>query len=280
MRKIGFLKMLWVWLGVMGWGVLAAQTPADSVAFVQASWSTSELADGLVVRSVNVKMFHSDQRIVVMEVDPSCYKLAMVQDALRRTTSELGRGHGALAAINAGFFKMDTPNAVNVGYLRIGGDSVSCVRGSMEGAVAITPQGNVTLQAWNAGTAWHSISDTCYTDILNTTPVLLRDGRAPRSWLQTPQRHPRSAIGIEADGTVLLVAVDGRQKRAAGMTFDELSAVMRWLGAREAINLDGGGSTTLWSKKEGVLNAPCDHKRFSSRTHERAVANAIVVYAR
>jgi len=60
-------------------------------------------------------------------------------------------------------------------------------------------------------------------------------------------RHPRSAVGLSADGnTLLLVAVDGRQEgHSRGATLAELGELLKSLGATDALNLDGGGSTAL-----------------------------------
>ena len=60
----------------------------------------------------------------------------------------------------------------------------------------------------------------------------------------TAGRHPRAALGV-ADGIALAVACDGRTPGDAGLTLGELAELMVGLGARDAINLDGGGSTTL-----------------------------------
>jgi len=83
-------------------------------------------------------------------------------------------------------------------------------------------------------------------------------------------RAPRTAIGITADQKLLLVTVNGRQPNiSVGMTLEELGNLLIELGALEAMNLDGGGSTTMIVRNL-VLNLPSDGK-------ERAVANAIVV---
>jgi hypothetical protein len=60
----------------------------------------------------------------------------------------------------------------------------------------------------------------------------------------TAQRHPRAALAL-AGGELLAIACDGRSRTDAGLTLEELAAVCRDLGAETAINLDGGGSTTL-----------------------------------
>lgn len=110
-------------------------------------------------------------------------------------------------------------------------------------------------------------------------PWLLRDGSilidAPQQGFNegfSSNRHPRTAVGVTAEGKLLLVTVDGRQPMSAGMTLQELAQLMKQLGATDAINLDGGGSTTLAIRGGLILNSP-------SEGRERPVANAVVVYA-
>ena len=91
------------------------------------------------------------------------------------------------------------------------------------------------------------------------------------------RRHPRSAVGCNAKGEIILVVVDGRANgNAAGATIEELTSICQWLGMVEALNLDGGGSSALWSKKHGVLNHPCDNRLFDHEG-ERRVMSALVV---
>lgn len=87
------------------------------------------------------------------------------------------------------------------------------------------------------------------------------------------QRHPRTAIGWRADGKLILITVDGRQKQSAGMTMDELAGLMLKLGCLEAMNLDGGGSTTMIVKNK-IANNPSD------ATGERAVSDALLIFPR
>jgi putative cell wall-binding protein len=105
-------------------------------------------------------------------------------------------------------------------------------------------------------------------------PLIVRDGAmtAVASWEEegfSNSAHsappaPRSAVGVRADGTTLLVAVDGRQyarddpaeQHSAGMTMVELATFLIALGAVDALSLDGGGSTQL--SVDGILrNRPC-----------------------
>jgi hypothetical protein len=87
-------------------------------------------------------------------------------------------------------------------------------------------------------------------------------------------RHPRTAAAVRADGTILLVTVDGRQPTwSVGMTLTELTDLLLALGAEGAINLDGGGSTTMVVAGE-VVN------RFSDASGERENGDALLVFPR
>ncbi len=82
--------------------------------------------------------------------------------------------------------------------------------------------------------------------------------------------HPRTAIGIDRDThSVLLLVIDGRQSFSRGYTMVELADLMMDLGADEALNLDGGGSSTMIAKKPngtvGVINSPSDGRRALGR---------------
>jgi len=87
-------------------------------------------------------------------------------------------------------------------------------------------------------------------------------------------RHPRSAIALSSDSTqLLLVVVDGRRAWSVGMTLTELGDLLSSLGARDGMNLDGGGSSALWVRG-ALVNFPSDPNG------ERAVGNALVVRPR
>ena len=84
-------------------------------------------------------------------------------------------------------------------------------------------------------------------------------------------RHPRTAVGLSRDGgTLWLLVVDGRSTRSVGMTLVELADVLRRQGAWQALNFDGGGSTTM-VLGDAVVNAPTDP------TGERAVGSALLL---
>lgn len=76
--------------------------------------------------------------------------------------------------------------------------------------------------------------------------------------------HPRTAVGLKEDGTLFFVVIDGRQSpKYDGVMLEELGHIMKYFGAVKAVNLDGGGSSTMVlfdedTKKYVVCNSPCD----------------------
>jgi exopolysaccharide biosynthesis protein len=110
-------------------------------------------------------------------------------------------------------------------------------------------------------------------EVIGGNTLLVHDGvMVPH---QNKIRHPRTVVGLDATGDKLtILVVDGRTRGVAlGMSYDELAAEMIRLGCKEALNLDGGGSSVMATRDQAsgrikILNAPTDG-------HERAVANVL-----
>jgi len=137
-------------------------------------------------------------------------------------------------------------------------------------------------------TVWRSrfgLPDTVFDsapDIVNGAGLLRREGQAVHEWQAeglsdeafTGARHPRSVVGVDRRGFIWLIAVDGRRPDySIGMTFADLERLCARLDLTGALNLDGGGSTTLVAKGH-VVNRPSDPGG------PRPVSDAIVVTAR
>jgi exopolysaccharide biosynthesis protein len=234
------------------------------------------------------------------------------------TTSQLAKQHGALVAINGGFFtfRPDTAQSglSSVSLLGSGGrliapDQVPLFRKDKQGrSRALYPtRGAFGLRrrrpdiAWahaSEGRVWQYASPNPVSDSLEQPrptaktptlrkrwrmdelagggPVLVHDGKkriTDREELFTgnmAQLHPRTAVGYTRDRRLLWLVVDGRQASSEGANFDDLAEIFLGLGAHEALNLDGGGSTTLVVNGQ-IINQPSD------KTGERPVASVLVV---
>lgn len=96
--------------------------------------------------------------------------------------------------------------------------------------------------------------------------VLLRDGLVENVGYHSASaadRHPRTLVGVTAQGTLLIIAIDGRQATLSnGASFSDLAWILLELGATDAVNLDGGGSTTIITSTEAgkykIRNSPSD----------------------
>jgi hypothetical protein len=132
---------------------------------------------------------------------------------------------------------------------------------------SLIPGQQVNL-GWTLG--WPGIMDT-----LGGNPTLIEQGQiVPENVYGTDsffKRHPRTGVGTTPDGKVLFVTVDGRQRGySVGMTLGQFAKVFEGLGADYALNLDGGGSTTMVINGR-VVNRPSDD------SGERAVSSALLL---
>lgn len=84
-------------------------------------------------------------------------------------------------------------------------------------------------------------------------------------------RSPRTAVGVKRDGSLLLLVVDGRNRSSAGLTLQELAQYLQRLGAYEAVNFDGGGSSLMTIKGGKIVNRPSDGR-------ERAVSMGLGLF--
>jgi hypothetical protein len=118
-------------------------------------------------------------------------------------------------------------------------------------------------------------------DIVGGAGLLVRQGRSVGDWTAEKlrpgyeaERHPRTVIGVDRDDLVWLIVVDGRQPQLSiGMTFAELQKLGEALRLQSALNLDGGGSTTMVAQGK-IVSHPSDPGG------ARKVSDALIVTSR
>lgn len=228
----------------------------------------------------------------------------------RKVTLEIGRGEGeeparttvdaiaaehpgAIAAVNAGFFSLETgkPTA----FLKIDGTVVSGSSRARGAVGFLDRRGTTQLLFDRLRVTTDGRRRPQYEPLLGTSSgdwsrapdavggagLLMLDGRELTEWADEriaagfdTTRHPRTMIGADAEGAIWLVTVDGRNPALSlGMSFAELHRLSRRLGLRSALNLDGGGSTTMWVAGR-IVNHPSDPGG------PRKVSDAILVVPR
>ena len=266
---------------------LHAQTEADSMAIVSAQWDTLFGQDGIVhKRAVIPSLYKGPQHINLIEI-PKGKKLHYNIGVFTPMSpiSKLGKKFQALAAINGSFYNMKEGNSVC--YLQVGKEVIDTTETRefeirATGAVYVH-KNKVKILPWSPEieASYRQKKGT----ILASGPLMLEDGETcswemcDSSFIAT--KHPRSAIFTTKDKKTVLITVDGRAKgNAIGVSIPELAHLIRILGGEDALNLDGGGSTTLWlegAPDNGVLNCPSDNGKFD-HLGERKIPNIIYVY--
>jgi len=117
-------------------------------------------------------------------------------------------------------------------------------------------------------------------DIVAGVPRLIRDGKVDITWKEegasksfVETRHPRTAVANLKDGKFLMLTADGRSDASGGIDLYDLADFLLELGAVDALNLDGGGSTTMVLDGK-VVNHPSD------KSGERKIGDALIVTLR
>ncbi|MEO0558780.1 MAG: phosphodiester glycosidase family protein [Bacteroidota bacterium] len=268
--------MRWLLLSIgLLWGCASAPPPVPSPALGLA-WTA---VDSLRQPGVEVWAGRSDAfplRTWAVRLDDVPLRVLLAADTTDRRDgpTTFAQRTGACVVLNGGYFSMATGEVV--GLATVDGEILSPATSEVErdnvrypvtrGAVGIGPRGVEIEWAGEPMTRCEAPSDnrpgrpgtatSCsawpVSEAISAGPMLLRNGRPTKSadaeaffGTGIPQRNPRSAIGVDSDGRVWLVVVDGRQPDSRGVTLPELAALMAALGARDALNLDGGGSSAM-----------------------------------
>lgn len=262
-------------------------SPLGAMPFAVDRVETEQIADGVthtMIRSsagpwtINVLSIRLDRCTTVEAVPGAGHPLG--REKTSDLLAELAQGERVLGGVNADFFNLRTGTPTNLLVA--------------SGAMRTPPIDQPVLAVDSAGIA-HVEFFSLVNGVLvpfhplqavGGRPVLVRDSMiaAEADTFGSAGfrgRNPRTAAGIARNGTrLILAAIDGRTPHDAGMTLRETAALMLALGAPEAINLDGGGSTTMVvadpdsAGRLRVVNHPSDN------SGERAVGDAMAVVQR
>jgi hypothetical protein len=195
-------------------------------------------------------------------------------------TSDIAARTKAVAAVNGDFFD----GFAHQGPLIVDGQVRSFApKGHPQATASFGFDAGDEPRFWPKTTAgW--IIPTDIVHAISGGPMLLRDGTA-LTYADDDElarnRHPRTSVCVAPGRTIDLMVADGRTPEAAGLSLPELAAVMRACGCTTAMNLDGGGSSTMWvrgKRPTGVVSHPSDDRRFDV-FGERAVGTAVIVIA-
>lgn len=278
--------LLRIALALIGCNAAFGQT--DSVAVADAEWLTTKISKGVILKraSFNQNLFASNQYISILEIKQKRrYAIDLAyEDSVLRTTSDFGKTHKAVAAVNGTFFDMAKGGSVD--YLRADGSVINDNILSKDGSRALHQKaaisirkGRLSLLQWDGKANWENSIQA--EDVMVSGPLLLSNQSFTGldSTGFNTARHPRSLIARGRRNKVYFIVIDGRRELAAGMSLFEARNVLKWLKLTDGINLDGGGSSTLWvlgQDFDGVVSYPSDNKKWD-HDGQRKVANVILL---
>jgi hypothetical protein len=215
------------------------------------------------------------ERVHALVVDltvPGVRLEATASGQRKRTPSSFAKLVGAQAAINGDFFSYtdySTSGFAAGGGVPWPGTTDTATSGSLvfsKDAARVELVKPATKLVFDKAWMWGVVSGH---------PLVVSEGVAQKDTSGTlcPNRHPRTAVGLSKSGSTLyLVVVDGRSSASVGMTCAELGVLMKGLGAWNALNLDGGGSSAMYVAGKGIVNTPSDGS-------ERVVGNHLALFA-
>lgn len=214
----------------------------------------------------------SIRSINLIEIEPSeTNRLALACPTENTRTSDQCLEHGAFLGVNGSYFSHT--------YVKVDGKVIQ--PGKDQGVNIFMHDGVFTIDDNVPGIDYvgsnERASQLPNRNIMCCGPLLMTAGvhRVMVDHSHNTTTHPRTGVGITDDGKVLLVTVDGRfPEKAVGMSTTLFTHLFEVFGAEYALNLDGGGSTTMWIEGYGIVNHPCDERQWDNPV-ERKVGSIV-----
>lgn len=241
----------------------------------------NDISKGVQWAQIEATIFDAPQCISVLRYRPAKHRTEVANDpgAAADSTAALIRRHGGIAGVNASYFNMRTFEPMT--YVKDDGVQEGATSADesfrADGFIAIKANGH-KVDIFGAGEK----RVERYREVVCSGPLLVAGGRETRDgeWPEDgffTDRHPRTIIGRSADGWIYMIVVDGRAVgHAAGVTIHEAAQIALSFGLVDALNLDGGGSSVLWTEAAGAISHPCDNRRFD-HYGQRKVPNVIYI---
>lgn len=283
MKKIQFFLILLL----MQCGFVFGQTLQDSLCIISIKWDTVAISPEIRHLHAHLPLlYNSPQNINILEIDLKKDKSLLaevISTPQMQQTSITAARNSAVAAINGSFYNMKTGQSTC--FLKLGKtiiDTTTTTNSFMTSGAIIIKDRKVSVVPWNKKIEHKKIKKTGTESILVSGPLLLQKGHyQPLSKDKfNTDKHPRSAVATTKQGKLLFITIDGRQEGiAGGMTVFELAQFIKLMGGKDGLNLDGGGSTTLWAggvSESGVLNVPSGNMELG-QFGERHVSNIVII---
>ena len=283
-------------------------------------WTAKTIDEGINYYTFNgvdeITQKHQEAFVIDVDLNNPAYQVKYVYENPRIVTSEAFKKHKPIAAINANYeqgsiyFRLDGKEIYGLKNTTISDTGIP--NWKSEAAFAITgdrsvkflwagsqKKGEVTVPQQRAYYTGLSVTD--YPSFMSSAPMLIDNynkvgenfadytkslpsslsGEDPDKHQRT--LHPRTAVALTEKNHLILFVVDGRIQ-SAGMSARQLTRFLaKWFNPQYALNLDGGGSTTMCVQGEGdpnthVVNYPCSENKNYDHTGERARDVFVMVF--
>ncbi len=317
-KLIGIVAKVFVMM--LSAAVFLFSSSAEANAKVRTLRTKGAFVKTKVVRGINHYVFQgmddvsgANQTVNVLEVDLNNKDYRICFNYGADSTSAVAKKYGAIAAINA-TYEMEATyvrvNGCNLHEVTLPSDHLRFWKHN--GAVALDGERKVRIingapgeESTPAGglkaiDLYKSLPDG---NVFSSAPMLIDDYDAvgarfvPDSLAERGfkgikyedyrrhqgSRHPRTAVALTGDNDLLLIVVDGRSPSATGMSAKELTCfIAKHFNPRWALNMDGGGSSTMVVKGLGaddtnVVNHPTDNRRFDHYGQRRITTHILVI---
>lgn len=266
-------------------------------------WNIDSIASGIIRYHYTgyYEPMEAFQNVNVLEVDLNRKEnsIKLIFEEKEDSLSAVGQRYKAFAGIN-GTYEPDAS------YVKINGRFVTRNKLEKEHLRYWKHEGALFYNPQTKKAEIHFASDKEYEksqmpNILSGAPILIDNYNPVGLWFtgntdslcldslpyedyrrHQGVRHPRTAVALTRENKLLLITVDGRERRAQGMSTAELTHFLRrYFDPQAALNIDGGGSTTMWIQNPGngnspVVNFPTDNKRFD-HYGQRLVTSFILI---
>ncbi len=197
-----------------------------------------------------IMIIKDPSRLFVGTVDGFGNKQGMV-------VSDIAARYGAIAGVNGGEFVdgETTYTGMPVGLVMVNGEVLNGNSGTAYHVTGITFDNKLVVGNMTAGQAKEKNIRDCVSISNSIGPFLVINGEAQDVSGIGGGINPRTAVGQAADGSIILLAIDGRQANSLGASFSDLQDIMLQYGAVNASTMDGGTSTQMYYNGE-VINTP------------------------
>ena len=233
---------------------------------------TDEVTDTSLV-TIDTEVNEDVPDIEIIDVKGSTYrgKLMKIKDPSRlfvgtidgfregngQVVADIAKRYDAIGGVNGGEFVdgETTWTGMPIGLVMINGEQVNGNSDTVYHVTGITFDNKLVVGNMNAETAKQNNIRDCVSINSSIGPFLIINGEAQDVSGTGGGLNPRTALGQTADGSILLLAIDGRMANSLGASFSDLQDIMLEYGAVNASVMDGGTSTQMYYNGE-VINTP------------------------